>query len=350
MADLNVVVVDGKKIKQVAKRLLPVRGRPGKVFGGKLLVAYLPVEGMAVALAADPDGEANDIRLVPRLLPQVRRCVGGSRLWVADRQFCDLDQPKRFSTDGDHYLIRFSEKTSFHPDPQRPAQSGVDEKGRTFREEWGWMGALTQGERRCYVRRITLTRPGEEKVILVSDLLEADRYPAVDLLAVYLNRWQIETVFQKITEVFELRHLIGCTPQATVFQASLCLVMYNVLEVFRGHIAASRPEPLTVDQLSIANIFKDLHKDLTAVHQILKADELVECFAEIPTAEKLRNHLKALLTGAWSPDWLKAVPKKPRAYKLKSKAKLSGAHTSVHKILQEARRHKQKKTSAQGGP
>jgi hypothetical protein len=34
--------------------------------------------------------------------------------------------------------------------------------------------------------------------------------------------------------VFELRHLIGCTPQATVFQASLCLVIDNVWQLIRG--------------------------------------------------------------------------------------------------------------------
>src|SRR5438067_1023227 len=83
---------------------------------------------------ADPDGEANDIRLVPRVLPLARAAVAGPRLWVADRQFCDLDQPARFCAGGDHYLIRFSKKTGFHPDPSRPAQAGVDGRGRAFRE------------------------------------------------------------------------------------------------------------------------------------------------------------------------------------------------------------------------
>ena len=126
--------------------------------------------------------------VVPRVLPLARAAVAGPRLWVADRQFCDLDQPARFCAGDDHYLIRFSKKTGFHPDPSRPAQAGVDSQGRAFREEWGWMGAASQGPRRCYARRIWLSRPGEEDVILVTDLLEAGVYPAVDLLAVYLSR------------------------------------------------------------------------------------------------------------------------------------------------------------------
>jgi hypothetical protein len=345
LAGLTVVVLDGKKIKRVAKRLLEVRGRPGKVFGGKLLAAYLPSLGLAVALAADPDGEANDIRLVPQVLPQVRAAVAGPRLWVADRQFCDLDQPVRFSADGDHYLIRFSFKTSFHADPSRPSRTGVDAAGRTFREEWGWMGAESQGARRCYVRQIWLERPGEEAVVLVTDLLDADLVPAVDLLAVYLERWQIETVFQKITEVFGLRHLIGCTPQATVFQASLCLVMYNVLQVLRSYAAASAPEPVPVARVSVAKLFDDVHEDLVALHEVLQVEEITVCFGVVLTHEELRERLRTLLGLAWSKDWLKAVPKKPRVYKPKEKQ--AGAHTSVHKILEEARQRKQAEAQQQ---
>jgi hypothetical protein len=346
LAGLNVVVVDGKKIKRVAKRLLAVRGRPGKVFGGKLLVAYVPELGLAVALAADPDGEANDIRLVPRLLPQARAAVTGPRLWVADRQFCDLDQPGRFLEDGDHFLIRFSLKTSFTADPERAAVAGTDNAGRSYTEEWGWLGSAKDPRRR-YVRRLTLTRPGEEAVILVTDLLDAAAYPAVDLLAVYLERWQIETVFQKITEVFALRHLIGCTPQATVFQASLCLVIYNVLQLFRCYAAVSQPEPVPVARVSVAKLFAALHEDLVALHEVLGVEEVARCFEPPPRPEELGARLRERLGRAWSKDWLKAVPKKPRVYK--PRAKQAGAHTSVHKILQEARQRQQAKRASQGG-
>jgi hypothetical protein len=339
LAGLSVVVLDGKKIKKAAKRLLALRGRPGKLFGGKILAAYLPAEGLAVAMAADPDGEANDIRLVPRVLPLARAAVAGPRLWVADRQFCDLDQPQRFTQDGDHFLLRWASKTSFQADPQRPAQAGQDAAGRRFTQEWGWMGVVTDRRRR-YVRRITLERPGEETIILVSDLLDEVAYPAEDLLAVYLTRWQIENVFQQITEVFELRHLIGCSPPATVFQASLCLVMYNVLQLIRGYIAQARPEPTAVDDLSAEMIFRDLHEELVSVHKTLKPQELLEVLSRPLSAEQVRTRLRQRLATVWSPLWLKARNNKPRPHT--PKAKQSGAHTSVHKLLQQAKQQKEK--------
>jgi hypothetical protein len=346
LAGLAVVVLDGKKIKKAAKRLLATRGRPGKLYGGKILVAYLPAEGLAVAMAADADGEANDIRLMPRVVPLARAAVAGPRLWVADRQFCDLDQPGRLAVEGDHYLIRHNKTTGFHPDPTRPAQAGMDEQGRTYRQEWGWLGAASQGERRRYVRRVTLERPGEEEVALVTDLLDEGRYPAADLLAVYLMRWQIENVFQAITEVFELRHLIGSAPQATVFQASLCLVIYNLLQVLRGYAAAGRPEPVAVDRLSAEKIFRDLQEELVSLHRVLTTAELRSGLPAAGPLEEVRARLRELLSRAWSEGWRKAVNKKPRPHK--PKAKQSGAHTSVHKILKAAKEEKQKASTLSG--
>jgi hypothetical protein len=52
---------------------------------------------------------------------------------------------------------------------------------------------------RRYVRRITLERPGAEAVVLVTDLLDGAKYPAADLLAVYLCRWGIDTAHAHCT-------------------------------------------------------------------------------------------------------------------------------------------------------
>lgn len=331
---LSVVVVDGKKIKRVAKRRLPTRNQPGKLYGGKLLVAYLPAEGVAVGLAADVDGEANDIRSVPALLPAVREVVTGPRLWVADRQFCDLIQPRRFADGGDHFAVRYGHNTGFHPDGARAAVEGADADGRAVRQEWGWLGAETQGERRLYVRRVTLLRPGDEDVGVVTDLLDEARDPAADLLAVYLTRWQIENVFQQITEVFHLQRLIGCRPPATVFQASPCLVPFNVLRLVRGSVTGGRPEPV-VETASAEQIFADLTKELVGLHEVLTIDEVVGSVSAPGGDGPLRGRLRELLGGLWSAKWAKVRNKTTRPEK--PPPRKSGGHTSVHKLLQEAR-------------
>ena len=49
----------------------------------------------------------------------------------------------------------------------------------------------------------------KDELILITDLTNANKYPADDLLELYLQRWTIEKVFQQVTEVFCLDSLIG---------------------------------------------------------------------------------------------------------------------------------------------
>jgi hypothetical protein len=167
LRDLEGISVDGKAIKRVAKRLKPVRGRKGGVLGGKALVALELRSGVVVAMATHADGETNDAKLVPALLPHVRAQGQGTRLWVADRQFCDLTQPVAFLQDGDHCLVRSHPKTPFCPDPTWPAYRGQDAQGRVWEQDWGWLGSEKSKQRR-FMRRVTLYRPGEETIILLT--------------------------------------------------------------------------------------------------------------------------------------------------------------------------------------
>jgi hypothetical protein len=335
---MSVVVIDGKQIKRVAKRLKVMRSKAGKAIGGKLLAAYLPAEGLVVAMAADPDGEANDIRLMAEFVPGARARIEGTRLWVADRQFCDLDQPALLTEQGDHFLIRRSLRTGFHPDPDRPARTTADPRGRAVVERWGWLGS-PRDPRRRYVRHIHLSRPGEEDVMLVTDLVDESAYPTDDLLEVYLRRWGIERVYQQITEVFELQRLIGSTPEGSIFQAAFCLALYNLLQVVRAYVATGQSE-LPVDMVSVEQIFVDVRKELTALTKLFATRTIAGWFAEELSREGLIARLEALLGKAWTPRYRKAANKKPRP-KVK-KAKCSGAHTSVHKVLEEERRKKSK--------
>ena len=331
----SVVILDGKAIKRVARRLKPLRGVTGGVLGGKALVALALDSGLAVAMSAHPDGEANEIRLVPEVLPQVRQAVPGTRLWVADSQFCDLEQTAKFTAEGDHFLVRYHPKVQFHADPGRPAGGGYDRRGLRYVEEWGWLGG-ERDPRRRYVRRITLQRPGQEDVIIVTDLVESDCCPAVDLLELYLGRWGIERMFQQVTEVFQLQRLIGGTPQATVFQCAFCLLLYNVIQVVRAYVALARDyEP---ERISTEKLFDDVQRELIAWSVLIDPPVRVAGFEWPRTAPLITERLQGLLGSVWSDRWLKAPVK--RRSTPPARRKLPGNHSSVHRILEDHRNHR----------
>ncbi len=327
--DMNTITLDGKAIKRVAKRLKLLRKIAGGMLGGRALVAMHYETGLVIGMHADEDGDANDVRFVPDLLPLVHARIEGLLLFLADSGFCDLNRFEEFTEGGNHFLVRRHPKVGFHPDPDRPPRGGIDAQGRTFREEWGWLGAANHPKRR-YVRQITLERPSEADVTIVTDLLDAQLYPAADLLGHYLQRWGIEQVFQKVTEVFHLQGLIGSTPKATIFQFAFCLVLYNLIQLIRGHVAAHQQRQ--TETISIENLFLDVHRQLTAWSVLVESGMRLEIPA-VPDLPTLAARLRAILASQWSHRWIKAINKKRRSHVAKP---YDRTHGSVFRVLQAA--------------
>jgi hypothetical protein len=310
LAGWSLIVVDGKVVKRVPKRLHPLRGWPGGVVGGKALAALDLRSHLVLAMATDADGQTNEAKLVPALLPQVR-AHADAIVWIADAQFGNPLQLAAFTArPGDHAIVRYDGNSAFVADADRPRRSGVDRRGRRYEEAWGWLGGPRNRHRR-YVRRIALERPGEDTLILVTDLLDADAYPADDVLEVYLQRWGIERVYQQITEVFQLQHLIGTTPQGTVFQLALCLWWYNLIQVVRAYVAQGAR--VAVDAVSTELLFIDVQRQLIALHELLSPGVIVTLLVVPPTVVGLRQRLAALLHPLWKERWRKAKPKRTRA-------------------------------------
>jgi hypothetical protein len=341
LAGFRVIVLDGKALKRVAKRLKGLRGIPGGLLGGRALVALDLARGLAIAFHGHPDGDANDVRFVPELLPEVRRRLAGPRLMVGDRGFCDLTNTPRFAEEGDHFLVRYHPKVPFFPDATRPDREGTDSKGRAYREQWGWLGS-PKNRKRFAVRVITLPRLGEEALILVTDLLDADAYPADDLLELYRQRWGIERMFQQVTEVFGLERFIGSTPEATVFQFAFCLVLYNLIQLVRAFVAAA--EERERETISTENLFDDVRRELIAWNVMIEPAATVAYFADVSTIPDVAQRLQALLSSVWKDRWLKAPPNKRQRSKPEARAR---THGSVYRVLQALGGEKRSKTAAQ---
>jgi Transposase DDE domain len=327
----RVLLFDGKTFKHAAKRLKPLQQRAGRALGGKALVAFEPATGLIVGMAACPDGHTNEAKLVPQLLPQVRQRLPGPRLWVGDQGFGDLAQVRRCTEEGDHCVLRLHPKSQFTPDPLQPARRGVDAQGRAWTDAIGQLHSTREGSKT--MRRITLVRPGKKDLVLITDLLDAEAYPANDLLELYRVRWGIETVFLTVSEVFHLKHLIGSHPRGIIFQASLCMMYYNVVQVLRGLVAQTQER--ATQEVSTHNLFTDLQHDLIALYRLAKPDDLVAGLRErAASIADLRAYVLERLGRAWSPWWVKARPKKRHLPKPKHK-RGGAAHFSSHRVLEE---------------
>ena len=325
---------DGKAIKHVKRLLKPLRGLQAGILEARASVALNLRTGTAPAMVGHLDGEAGEAALTEELLPKMAAVAAGKQwLVVLDRLYCNLGFPRRVLQAGGHFLIRYCTNTSFVVDPARAAQESRDAQGRRIVQEWGRLGK-TAGDKALYVRRITLHLANGKEISVITDLLDEAAFPAADMLATYHKRWGIETVFHQITDVFSLQHLIGSSPQAVLFQFSLCLLMYNTLQVLRAHLAAYKE--CEAKKISNEKLFYDVKRQLVSVSELVEVPRLLDLLGDTPTAAELRDHLGENLREAWSNRWWKAPSSGGGGHK-KTKTRVRGNHTSTYRVLQQAK-------------
>jgi Transposase DDE domain len=320
-----VIIGDGKKIKNAAKRLKPTRGYSGKLLGAKALVAIDVRSGMAIAMSDSLDGMTNDVPLVPALMDQVRQVIEKPVLSIWDRQFDDVRTLGRLSTrQGDAFLVRM--KQSHTTWVLESAVRSVDGQGRQVLDE---IGILGKGKQAMRVRRVTLFREkGEENVELLTNLTDRTRFPVAQVLELYKKRWGIEQVFQQVTETFSLSHLIGSSPKAALLQFSFCLLLYNLMQVVKAYVA--KDGGVLATTVSMFYLFDDVRQELLswAYHTDGNWPRAHH------DAASLRRRLHELLKGVWNPiRYTKASDRKPRR-KRPPPLRLHGGHTSVQRLLE----------------
>ena len=341
LAGFDVFVLDGKTVKGLHKRLKPLRNVAGGVVGGKALVALELRTGLVLAIRTHLDGDASEMQFIPDLVEQLPRDRRRRRLWLGDRAFSYLEHVLHLGRAPDEFLVRRRSNVTFEADRKRRVRSGVDAEGRPWREEWGWLSRHRQ-PRMLYVRQITLRLDGGETLVLLTSLVHSRKHPATALLTLYRQRWRIERVFQEITEVFGLEHLIGSSPQASLFQFAFCLLLYNTLQVVRAGLARIRR--LSPERLSNEKLFRDLHRQLSAWTLLvgpaltlasgrLASTSRTRRQTQMETPTQVRQALRRILQHAWSRHWLKSPPQNRKP---KPKPKGPGKHVSAYRIIQQS--------------
>jgi hypothetical protein len=147
-------------------------------------------------------------------------------------------------------------------------------------------------------------------------------------------------MFQQVTEVFGLEHLIGTEPEGVIFQFAMCLLLYNLIQVVRGVIAVEAEVPR--EAISGEKLFQDVERQMIAWSETVTLDETIAHFQGKWTALRVKVRLSELLSGVWRDRWLKAPPKKKTAPKKKVRKR---THSSVYRILEahQQRLRKEKK-------
>jgi hypothetical protein len=341
----STILLDGKVIKHVPRRMRALRYdrvNACKLLGARSLVACDRWKGLVYDLVVDLDGEANEVKQASELLDRLKTTLTGLFLMVGDRAFGVFDVCRNILAHGGEFLLRKHGATRFQADPDCPTVSSTDRFGRIIVEQWGSIvrGKKTKSkpQEQIPVRLITIQRD-KENLTLITSLKDSQVYPVEDLLDAYLDRWDIEQIFQTVTEVFHLNDLFSTTPQGMLFQLGLCFLMYNVIQAVKQYIAHHQHRD--EKSISIEMLFRDVQEELIAATRLLEVEQVSNLITQITRPEILQQRLTELLRKCWCDRWKKAnyKPRDPSLPKREKPPKIrqEKSHDSVHRILQRSR-------------
>ena len=234
IAGLRVVVFDGNHLPASEKRLGALRGFRGAALPGHALVVYEPDTDLVVDVLAAEDAHASELSLVPALLPT----MGPGDLYLADRLFGNRTLLVAIAGRGAYFNVRIRADKVRMTLPGRRRRVGRTARGAVYEQQ----AVLTDDTgHQLAVRRIEVhlahpTEDGERVIVLLSNVPAGTLSP-VRLADLYLARWTIETMFQRLeaalhSEVRSLGH-----PRAALLAFGTAVVAYNILATLQHAIA-----------------------------------------------------------------------------------------------------------------
>jgi IS4 transposase len=250
LAGYEVRIIDGNHIAGTEHRLQVLRTESAGALPGQTLTVLDPQRALVVDVFPCEDGHAQERSLLPWVLEQVKP----KQVWIADRNFCtadfltQIDQRAAYFVIREHQQIGWTEVTALQA-------VGQNASGALFEQQV----QLSSGLR---VRRIVIqlkqpTRHGDVQVAVLTNL-PMTTVNALTVADLYLERWQIEKLFQTVTDTFHCELNTLGYPRAALFVFCIALLAFNILSTVKAALKQAHGAAAINDHLSDYYVVEDV--------------------------------------------------------------------------------------------
>jgi len=220
LGKFEVVALDGSVVKGLAPRLakvFPLTSNAGRVLARLKLHLLLDLEtgpqAVKITDANNCDAQHTDF---------IWKHVRCNRLLVFDLGYWNFAFLDEFARRGAYFVTRVAPKNN-------PVVL------RVFRDTPDWRDYVAKLDRypthpKDYtVRVIEQRQPDGTWWRWCTNLMDAERYPAEEIIALYARRWEVEVFFRLLKHVFGLKHLRSRNPNAVLVEIYLAFIAYLVV-------------------------------------------------------------------------------------------------------------------------
>jgi IS4 transposase len=323
-------ILDGNVLAGTDHRITELRSTRSAALPGKSLAIYEPASGLVRDIVLEENAHTQE----RALLDQV--AIEPGQLWIMDRNFCVRTFLFRILRTGAFFLVRRHASTlPFEPiEALRPV--GRCDAGAIF-EQPIWVDDPECEGRRYRLRRIVLqldqpTREGETEIVLITNL--PDEVTAETGCRVYRGRWEIETHFQKLTDLLHCEIPALGYPRAALFAFCMSVLAGNALAILKGNLRAVHGDEM-VNELSLYAVVNDVAEVYPGMMIAVPPPQW--SFLDKSTVEQVAELLNDLAERVPIERMLRSRrgPKKPRKAKKSSGSRIH--HVATKKLLDAAR-------------
>jgi Transposase DDE domain len=325
-------ILDGNCLAGTQHRLKALREIGSAALPGKTLVVLDPQLGLVTDVFPCEDGHAQERALLGPVLDSIQE----GELWIEDRNFCTLGWLSGVVLRRKAHVLVREHKGLPWTAVDEPRFVGRVETG----EVWEQKVRITAEDgsvlelRRIIIKLDKPTRDGEMELALLTDLT-VEQADALTLARLYLERWQIETAFQVLTEVLQCEQPRQGYPKAALFAFCVTLVAYNILAVIKAALRAVHGADKIEAEVSLYHVTNEIRRTHAGMMIAIVPQEW-RIFRNL-SAEELANALRNWASNVDLRKYKKAPtrpkkPKKPRQYDPKH------PHVSTAKVLAERQR------------
>ena len=270
LAGYEVRIVDGNHIGGTEHRLKVLREEAAGALPGQAIAVLDPQRELVVDVFPLEDAHAQERSMFPLILETVK----AGQAWIADRNFCTKDFLTGISERGGYFIVREHLNLKWTEITARQ-EVGKNESGTIFEQQVKLDSGL------C-VRRITIqlekqTRHGDWQVTVLTNL------PVVSALVVselYLERWQIEKMFQVITDTFNCELKTLGYPKAALFVFCMALVAFNILSTVKSALKEVHGAEKIEAELSSYYVVEEVQSTFRGMEVAIESEAWV-CFSEM---------------------------------------------------------------------
>lgn len=322
-------VVDGNHLPASDKRLAPLRDFRGAALPGHALVVFDPELGLAVDLIPCEDAYASERVLMPAAMEAAR----AGDLWLADRHFSTRPIILGLIARSAHFIIR---EHKAHPNP-----TAVGPRKRIGRSETGVVFAQrvtipTAGGGVLRLRRIEIelyepTSDGETLIRLLTNLPKA-MADARTVARLYLERWTVENLFQRLESALHSEVRTLGQPRAALLMFATAVVAFNVLSTLQSAVETAHALAPEDDVVSTWHLAQEVRSHYAGMMVALPAAGWTSLVEASP-----KEFTRTLLRFAGHVDLrhIRKNPRKPKAAKPKGYAPRKDVqrHVSTARVL-----------------